>query len=127
MSVSGELLSKGTKLEAELKQNSICKHLKKLEKFEASSRIKGLAQNTSMLMERLSWAALDFPLGLQSSGLALHRSRCLTTQEGSLAPSPGLPPSPAGPLAWQPTAGMCGTVHLRRDAHVAPGPDPARS
>lgn len=99
--VSGELLSKRIRLEAELKQNTICKHLKKLEKFEASSRIKGLAQDTSTLMERLPWTGLDFPLGLQSSGLPPHRSSCLTTQEGSLAPSPGLPPSLAGPLAWQ--------------------------
>lgn len=41
------------RLEVELKQNTIRKHLKKLEKFEASSRIKGLAPNATTLMERL--------------------------------------------------------------------------
>lgn len=52
--------------------------------------------------KRLPETAPHFPLALQSSGPALHPSSCLTTREGSLAPSPGLPPSPAGPLARQP-------------------------
>lgn len=55
--VCGELPPERIGLEGELKQNTVCKHLKKLEKVEAGRRTKGFAQNMSMFMERLPWDA----------------------------------------------------------------------
>lgn len=79
-------------LEVELEQNSLLKHLEKLEKSEACSGIKGLAPNPSALMETLPGLAWIFH--------ELCRARDASSQ---LSQSPG---RLRGPRCWPGWSGM---------------------